>query len=37
MKTWAEAEKHCKDMKGYLATVSSKEENDHLKTYMAIK
>ena len=37
LKTWPEADKHCKDQKGYLATIPRKEVNDMLKTQMQIK
>ena len=37
LKTWNEAEKHCKDLKGYLATIASDEINDHLTKQMSIK
>ena len=37
MKTWKEADKHCRALKGYLATISSQEWNIHLKTQMEIK
>ena len=37
MKTWKEADKHCRDLKGHLTTISSMSINDYLRTQMEIE
>ena len=36
-KTWQDADKHCKSLNGYMATITSEDENQLVKTLMEIK